>query len=101
MEINKELISKENAADIIQQFYNKVEDVPSKFLLSEVRCALLSAPAIVPSCKFDTEYALACLKRAEQRVYDSFGVPAEYFIGLKQVFQDIEKEILDETSPTT
>lgn len=101
MEINKELISKEKAADIIQQFYNKVEDVPSKFLLSEVRCALLSAPAAIPNYKFDTEYALACLKRAEQRVYESAGVPAEYLTGLKQTFQDIEKEISDETSSTT
>lgn len=100
MEINKELISKEKAADIIQQFYNKVEDVPSKFLLSEVRCALLSAPAAVQNCKFDTEYALACLKRAEQRFYESAGVPAEYLTGLKHVFQDIEKEISDETSPS-
>lgn len=98
--MNKELITKETAAEIVQKFYNDTSDIPSKFLLSEVRCALLSAPAIVPSCKFDTEYALACLKRAEQRVYDSFGVPAEYFTGLKQVFQDIEKEILDETSST-
>lgn len=99
--MNKELITKEKAADIIQQFYNKVEDVPSKFLLSEVRCALLSAPAVIQNCKFDTEYALACLKRAEQRFYESAGVPAEYLTGLKHVFQDIEKEILDETSPTT
>ena len=73
--MNKELISKENAVDIIQQFYNKAEDVPLKFLLSEVRCALLSAPPAPIDYKFDSDYTLACLKRAEQKVYDSAGVP--------------------------
>ena len=94
--MNKELITKENAVDIIQQFYNKVEDVPSKFLLSEVKCALLSAPALI-DFKFDKELVLAHLKRLEQEVYNSVGVSQEYFGGLKQVFQKAEKEILNET----
>ena len=42
MELNKELITKETAAEIVQKFYNDTSDVPSKFLLSGVRCATFS-----------------------------------------------------------
>lgn len=94
--MNKELITKETAAEIVQKFYNDTSDVPSKFLLSGVRCALLSAPPALIDFKFDTEFALAQLKRLEQEVYNSAGVPQEYFCGLKQVFQKAEEEILNE-----
>ena len=53
MELNKELITKETAAEIVQKFYNDTSDVPSKFLLSGVRCALLSAPPAPIDFKFD------------------------------------------------
>jgi hypothetical protein len=101
MELNKELITKETAAEIVQKFYNDTSDVPSKFLLSGVRCALLSAPPALIDFKFDKELVLAHLKRIEQEVYNSAGVPQEYFGGLKLVFQKAEEEILNEASPTT
>ncbi len=102
MNWDREYLTKANIACVLQRYYESIDEktyvgpIPAKFLISDLRHALLAAQAVpFEQCKFDTEFILAELKRFKrdyQRCYEGSEVKANLkaeFMKLKEAFEDV------------